>query len=195
VLNWLIQDLHPSVGVNPQWADLRRLHKPPRDLAERIALSLELYPCELMFVHRDAERVPFETRRAEIDTAIKLASEKGILAPALAVIPVRMQEAWLLSSDAAIRQASGNPSSKLPINIPDKSKWELLPNPKDLLIDLLKRASGASGRKLRKLDTSSMIHRVAELTRDFSPLRELKAFRELEHELMQTLPNLVRVAE
>ena len=66
----------------------------PRSLSERISRSLELYPCDLLFIHRDAERAPVESRIAEIRESVK---EKQIApTPVICVVPVRMTEAWLL---------------------------------------------------------------------------------------------------
>ena len=56
-LAWLVrQHLPPEVPVQPQWADLRPLRERPRGLREKIAAALDLFPCDLLFVHRDAER-------------------------------------------------------------------------------------------------------------------------------------------
>ncbi len=53
---WLLREHFGRIPIQPEFADLRRLPNPPRELFERIAKSVELYPCDLLFVHRDAER-------------------------------------------------------------------------------------------------------------------------------------------
>ena len=56
-----------------------------------------MYPCDLLFVHRDAERESIEQREKEIRESLeKSAMERT--PPVVRVIPVRMQEAWLLVS-------------------------------------------------------------------------------------------------
>jgi hypothetical protein len=67
-LTWLLRELGRG-AVNGTWADLRRLRQPPKDLRTRIHTALDLYPCDLLFVHRDAESEPGETRIGEIDVA------------------------------------------------------------------------------------------------------------------------------
>jgi len=191
VFDWLLQELRPLITVRSQWADLRQLRKPPRELSKRIATAVDLFPCDLLFIHRDAEREPLEDRSQEIQIAVERAFEgAGRRVPTVAVVPVRMQEAWLLSCEGAIRKASGNPRGDHLLDIPDARKWEALADPKQVLSDLLRRASGATGRRLRKLNTPQMIQRVAELTPEFSPLRRLTAFQTFEANLAEALAQI-----
>ena len=55
ILVWLLREHFGSIPIQPEFSDLRRLQNPPRDLSARIDTSIELYPCDLLFVHRDAE--------------------------------------------------------------------------------------------------------------------------------------------
>src|SRR6266545_2388637 len=57
VLTWLLRQ-HSQRPFQPQWADLLYLRQPPRTLEDKIITALELYPCDLLFVHRDAEPSP-----------------------------------------------------------------------------------------------------------------------------------------
>ena len=52
ILTWLLKEQRVMFGINPEWADLRRLPKPPKTLAERIVRAVDLYPCDLLFIHR-----------------------------------------------------------------------------------------------------------------------------------------------
>src|SRR6266581_519353 len=91
ILRWSLlahQVVHPIVAT---WAELRRLRNPPTGLEARIRASLDLYPCELLFVHRDAERESPDGRRDEIRRAVDAAC--GVTPPAVCVVPVRMTEA------------------------------------------------------------------------------------------------------
>jgi hypothetical protein len=78
-------------------------------LAERISRALALFPADLLFVHRDADRGPTATRREEIRRAVAATMANQMTVP---VVPVRMTEAWLLIDEAAIRSAAGNPRGK-----------------------------------------------------------------------------------
>jgi len=86
-----------------RWADLRGLPAPPSGLRDRVTRAVELYPCQLLFVHRDAEGQEPELRYEEIRTS----NQTGRLH--VAVVPVRMQEAWLLHDEGALREAAGRP--------------------------------------------------------------------------------------
>ena len=66
ILTWLLRQHWDDVPIQPEFADLRWLPKPPRELSRRIDKSMELYPCDLLFVHRDAEGESVEQRREEI---------------------------------------------------------------------------------------------------------------------------------
>ncbi len=85
--------------------------------------------------------------------------------------------------EIAIRHAVGNPHGQQPLKLPDRSKLEELPDPKQKLYDLLKEASGLSGRRLAKLQVNFCAQRVPEFTPSFTSLRQLSAFQRLESEL------------
>ena len=97
----------------------------------------------------------------------------------VAVVPVRMQEAWLLFSTEAIRYAAGNPNGKMPLALPMINRHEQLPNPKEILYDAIRLASGLSGRRLKKLNINKLVYRIAERIHDFSPLLSLEAYKSL----------------
>ena len=44
ILTWLLRAQGIHGAIQPEWADLRRLPRPPRTLSERISFSLDLYP-------------------------------------------------------------------------------------------------------------------------------------------------------
>ncbi len=98
-----------------------------------------------------------------------------------------MQEAWLLFDESAIRQASGNPRGTVPLNLPRSGRVETEPDPKMVLHEAIRIASGLSGRRLQALPVTRHTRRVAELVDDFTPLRNLSAFGALERELQRVL--------
>lgn len=182
ILTWTLRQQGVRIAIQPEWADLRRLPPARRTLADKIALSIDYYPCDLLFVHRDAEREPRQVRVTEIHKAITHLVEP-VSAPIVCVVPVRMQEAWLLFDEMAIRFAAGNPNGKEPIVLPPMATLENLADPKDVLYDLLRKASGLSGRRLKKFSASKEARRVAEFIDDFTPLRRLPAFNAFEAEI------------
>ncbi len=185
-LAWLIgQHLSPEISTRPQWADLRACRDRPVGLAQRIHATLVLYPCDLLFVHRDAENQAPQSRYEEIRRAIE---QNGVGSPpAVCVVPVRMQEAWLLFDETAIRQAVGNPNGKVKLSLPPPATAETISDPKDVLYGTFRKASELSGRRLKKFSASHAARRLAEYITDFSPLRQLHAFRRLENDLIRSL--------
>ncbi len=183
ILSWLFYEHCPDYAIQAEWADLGRLPRAPDKLSERIKSSIELYPCDVLFVHRDAEKMSWEKRTNEIRQELA-----NINPPAVCVVPVRMMEAWLLFDKMAIRQAAGNPNGSQPLKLPAMNDIERLPNPKQILHNLLRLASGHSGKRRRqRLPISKFAFRVTQMTESFEPLRELAAFKQLEDEFLKTV--------
>ena len=180
ILTWLLQENGVFCAIQPAWADVRRIRSGGKlTLTQKISWSIETYPCDLLFVHRDAERESRENRLSEINKAIAELDTP----PYVCVIPVRMQEAWLLINEAAIRRAAGNPNGTIPLNMPPINNLEKLSDPKQILHDLLKKASGLSGRRLNKFKVHKSASRIAKFIDDLSPLQNLNAFKELESDI------------
>lgn len=182
VLEWLLRQ-NSTRDLQSQWADLRQIRHPPRSLGDRIRVALELFPCDLLLVHRDAEGTPRENRVEEIRRHLTEPQDP----PAVCVVPVRMQEAWLLFDESALRMAADNPRGRVPLSMPDPGDLEAIPDPKDLLFTLLEAASELRGRRLRRLNVPARVHRLADLIEDFSPLRRLSAFQALEEDVRRIL--------
>ena len=142
----------------------------------RIRQAIDLYPCDLLFIHRDAERETLADRHKEIMTAWRLIEFAYANHRSISVVPIRMTEAWLLFSEHAIRTAAGNPSGKQKLELPALRTIEALPNPKRELQRLLREASGLTERRLKNFKVSRAVQLVADNIEDFSPLRKLSAF-------------------
>jgi hypothetical protein len=186
-LTWLLREHQVECAIQPQWADLRRLPNPPRELIKKIKDSLELYPCDLLFIHRDAERESREVRTNEIYQAVVKAAQLIAVPPQICVIPVRMQEAWLLFNEAALRMAAGNPNGRQLLSLPEIIKLEQLPDPKNKLYELLREASGLQGRRRKQFPVKVRARRVAEFITNFAPLRALPAFNALEADIAKVI--------
>lgn len=182
ILTWLLRQHRVTRPIQPEWADLRLLPQVPRGLSDRIEWTVRLYPCDLLFVHRDAEAESPETRVREIVGALADTDAWG-RELAVCVVPVRMTEAWLLLDEAALRRAAGNPSGREALSLPAVRDLEQLPDPKNVLYDLLRAASGLRGRRRRRFPASLRAQRITELMDSFTCLRALPAFRALETEV------------
>jgi len=184
ILDWLLIENGVSQPIQSQWADLRRLRQPPKGLSERIRVALEFYPCDLLFIHRDAERATYTERAGEIRNALTKIVETHP-PPNVYVIPVRMTESWLLFDESAIRFAAGNRSGQNVLHLPDINSLESLPDPKADLYSLIREASNLQGRRLKRLDPGERVRRITTYVNDFSPLRSLDAFRNLETDVAE----------
>lgn len=187
ILDWLLRGNGVKCAIQGQWAELRWLPRPPTSLAARLNLAVDLFPCELLFVHRDAEAQPSAVRKNEIGRAVAEGFDDGQPPAWVSVVPVRMREAWLLFDETAIRRAAGNPSGRAALHLPSLARCEDLPDPKNLLQDILREASELNPRRRARLPIGPMMRRVAEYTRDFAPLRTLTAFTALERELREVI--------
>lgn len=185
-IRWALRVEQVAVETG-RWADLSRLRPRPASLADRIHRAIELYPAELLFVHRDAEGEQREHRLEEIRTAVGATCERHV-----PVVPVRMTEAWLLHDEAAIRRASGNPNGRTDPGLPRPEGVERLSDPKETLRCALLEASELPARRRRRLATrfGDMRARTAELIGDFAPLRAAPAFAALLMDLRAALGEL-----
>jgi hypothetical protein len=187
IINWVIGEnlLPANRSFVDQLADLRVLPHPPRKLAERVAQAVEQLPGDLLFVHRDAERQPLDTRVAEIEEAAQAAACSSYVP----VVPVRMTEAWLLIDVGAVRLAADNPNGEAALDLPAHTDLETISDPKALLHNSLLLASEKSGRRRQQFKSalSTRSVRVSEYIDDFSPLRSLLAFRRFEEATKQAL--------
>lgn len=177
-ISWLLSQ-HAGPRFRAELVDLSALPDPPISLADRVRVTVEMTECDLLFVHRDAEGQGRSLRLREIEDAVHS------IQTWVPVIPIRMTEAWLLFDESAIRTAAGNPAGTAPLTLPLMTQVERASNPKQLLHNALREASGLQGRRLRQLSVN--VYRVAELIDNFSPLRGLTAFRDLEADLQLAL--------
>jgi hypothetical protein len=153
----------------------------------KIRLTLKLFPCEVLFVHRDAEAQPLEGRLHQIREAVDILRGEVELPPHVCVVPVRMTEAWLLQSESAIRSAADNPNGRNALSLPPLRSIETLTDPKAVLHQLLVEASGLGPRRRRALNPQQLAYRIADLIDDFSALDQLPAFTRFNSELSRVL--------
>ena len=78
-----------------------------------------------------------------------------------------------------VADGPSDPNGIQPLDMPDVQKLEGLADPKQLIRELLRQASGLQGRRLKRYNWRSSAHRVAEMISDFSPLYRLAAFQRL----------------
>lgn len=175
IIRWTLQQADPTLELaQPGF----RIRNPGADMRHEMESTCGEHEPDILFVHRDAEAQAPERRRQEIPDLDRTLAR---------VIPVRMTEAWLLFDEDAIRSAADHPKGRAKLSLPASRRVEGIADPKQLLHELLLTAAEVAGRrrKLFQRDLPARVHRVAELIRDFSPLRQLTAFRLFEQECDQ----------
>lgn len=177
IIQWVLAC--SGVRADAHFADPRKLTK-NLTLAERLVHAVDRFPCEVLFVHRDAEAQPFEARLGEIRKAFIEAACSGFNLPAVALIPVRMSEAWLCLHERAIRKAAGNPAGTIRLPLPKPGSVESEPDPKAMLHEALRTTSELTSRRRKTFSAHQAVHEVARNITDFSPLRVLPSFQVFE---------------
>jgi hypothetical protein len=79
------------------------------------------------------------------------------------------------------------PNGGVNLDLPVIDQLEGIPNPKQVLHDLLLGASELTGRRRKKLDPGRLAMRLGELIDDYSPLHRLTAFRHAEDETLAAI--------
>lgn len=162
-------------------------------LAKLNAFLDEEFPVHVIFVHRDADRDDFRDREREVFDA---ASSIAGCPPVIPVVPVTMTEAWLLTSESAIREVSGNPDGAMRIAMPPLSGVESVADPKALLKTLIAEASGLAGRQLATINNNFHSNRETLLDRlDVEgPISRLAAWQRLVDDLRAFVDRSPRTA-
>ncbi|MFJ7047368.1 DUF4276 family protein [Streptomyces sp. NPDC101112] len=131
---------------------------------------------DLIIVHRDADGTSASDRREEIAKAV---AAEWPAHPHIAVVPVRMLEAWLLLDEASIRQVAENPNGRMKLSLPRGAAAEKIGDPKKLLKDTLATASGYTGRRLAGFQKRFPNHRHKLLERldPYGPVSQLPSWQ------------------
>lgn len=190
VIDWIFKENGCRV-VNAQFADFRHLPNPPKTLRERIDTAVDLFPCDLLIIHRDAETEDPAARESEVRGVIdSYDAGQEVLYAYVLLVPKRMTEAWFLFDEQAIRNAAGNPNGTAQLNLPRLQNVRELPDPKGFLNKALVDATGLSGRRRKVAKTRIKRHRVGQFIDDYSPLRFVEEFEKFENSLCESIDYL-----
>ena len=181
IIEWAIHRLDPEVEIlEPEF----------RRRSGGVAAFLSSYDSAamLIFVHRDAEKIPLEERMREFERVTR--------SDVVAVVPVKMSEAWILFDGSAIARAAGSPAAQ--VSVPRLTEIEGIAEPRALLESLLFEAAGSpSGRRGKNFKRSIVERRVsvAGLISDFGPLENLSAFQQFQRSLAELYPYSEQLAQ
>lgn len=151
-------------------------------LQRRLDRAYTNYRPDLIICHRDAEGPTLEERNDQIIAAAEAAA---IPAPVVPAIPIRMLESWLLADEHAIRCAADNANGITPLNLPKSNRIEGIRDPKAVLFEALRNASGLPPNRLRKFNEGRARSRITGFITDFSPLRVQHGFSRFEAALVE----------
>ena len=183
LITTLLGDLLPDTRIEtPQWVAPTNKNV----LAEKIAYALdpENFQFDILFVHRDAENETASKRAEEITQSTPLGNHHVVC-----VIPVRMTESWLITSEKVIKDAVGNSHSKAKLALPLQNKIESCDS-KAVLFSALIKASEYGAQRRRTFKPEQFRYRVAELTTDLTALRKISSFKQMEDTLIDVLQQL-----
>ena len=144
---------------------------------------------DLIFVHRDADDRDASPRHLEISTASGLAPAGSAEASVVvAVVPVQELEAWLLTDEAAIREAVGKPNRTTRLAIPSLNRIESSASPKEILRAACLDASETTGARHRREVRAFPQRRAALLDRlDIDgPINELPSWQRFVEDLKRS---------
>lgn len=174
--------------------DVLALDHPPelREMprAERIVAAAERAKgaWRILFVHADADTDAARARSERAQPAIdRLAEVFGAGSIAVAVVPIRMTEAWAIADGDALRLASGSTESDDDLGLPRTQAVESAQEPKAMLDNAWRIAIAARARQRKNV--GSVLSQLGE-TVALSRLRGLSAFQALEQDLRLALRSL-----
>lgn len=189
IIEWLFDDLYPTLSANGRYCDFRSLPNPPKqeEVAKRVKIAEYLTPFDICFYHRDAESIDVKDSVSKRIAEIKDVLPDDVKNIVVCVIPVKMMESWLLIDKDAIKKAADNRNYNGNLDLPKLGKLESHQAPKDTLHNLLRQAKNTTGRRQKTFNVDRAVHLVAEYIEDYSPLRQLEAFRMFEADMKKVV--------
>lgn len=170
----LIMRALQHIAPEGSFADIALINAVGVSLRERVEEAVTEYPCDLLFVHRDAENQASDLRMEEITEATK-----GIESRVVAVIPIKMTESWLIVDEAAIRRAVGNPNGTNAIDLPSIRRIEQV-DAKVVLDKALTDATAVGARRRGKFRPERFRFNVADQLPELTSLRRLSSYASFE---------------
>jgi hypothetical protein len=169
-----------AAGFIPEF---ERLPKIGKTVEARLKALVKLAPnIGVVFIHRDADAVNPELRYDEIAEGARNAG----VSTWVGVVPVRELESWLLVDEYGIRFAAENPKGRVPLGLPNIGHVEAVARPKEMLFEVMMRASELAGRKREKLEKSFGRKRrfLVERISDSPNVRDLESWRRLRADIV-----------
>ena len=174
-----------NVTINTIIPNFNSVRPRPSGLTLKIKAVQKLYESiDFLVIHRDADSVGRDHRMNEIKSAIASVSPSFDF---VAMIPVRMTEAWLLVDQAAIIHAMERPTYNKKIIFPPIKKIEKLAYPKNLLLQIVQEIADLPKRRKNELNFPRIRKNIGEHISNYTILKILPAFALFEADLLSVL--------
>jgi len=171
--------------LNPIFAIFNSIAPKPRTILDKLKAAHALYPsANLFIIHRDSDNAGHNNREDEI---VQAASKIHHCTPYIPIIPTTMTEAWLLVDERAIYKAVNNPNGTIKLSLPRINAIEKIKDPKNLLFDLFRQASGLTARRRSSLDLFECRQICAKNVTAFDRLENLGSFQKFSEKINQYL--------
>lgn len=143
----------------------------------------------ILFIHADGASFPNRAREEQVAPAMRrLEDGLGAGCRAVAVIPIRETEAWILADEKALRQAFGTSRTDADLGIPAPPREvERITDPKQVLDAVC--AIATNRRRGRQRKAAAYFELIAECT-SIENLEKVPAFKALYDELSEALQRL-----
>lgn len=186
IARWCIRQ-HYDGDVDFIVASFNSVKKRPNNLTEKIRAAHILYPSvDVLIIHRDVDATSIKQREQEISTAAKSQKRTVNFIP---ITPMTMTESWLLIDERGIYSASGNPNGNGLISLPAPNRIERIRDPKAVLFDLIRTASGLSSHRRQYIDVQNARTQCGDFITQFEILRNLNSFKRFEKFVVDFLNN------
>lgn len=177
-----------AIEVSLDWTQLGT--EVGHSIQKRVRAVLSQIPdIDLLFIHRDADARDPTARYSEIAEAME---SLGVSRPYVAVVPIQETEAWLLLDEEAILDIARKAKGRVRLNLPSAKQVEKIANPKERLKEVLAKASGLKGRRLKNFNRKFGKHRrlLLESLDCSGPVSEVPAFKRLVHHISTAIETL-----
>jgi len=198
MLTWLLERHLPQADVETTHVlsmdELSGIAK--ADLVGRMRRALDHYPCEILFVHRDADSEDDAPRYEEIRRAV---AHLAPAPPVIAVVSIQAVEAWLMFHADALFHAVRK-RARVAFDLPPLRTVQSIAHPKQRFHALLRAAHAETGRAASAFRPHhadyyiAIADFIAATPQGFEPLldprNQVTAFQRLSASIVALAPSL-----
>ncbi len=168
--------------------------EPPRDTKERaeriLVVARQARGYHILIIHADADHpTPEKARHERIQPGFELVrqTKDGVCNHLVAIIPVRMIEAWMLADGQALQKVIGTDLDAESLGIPKQPQQvEAIIQPKQTLVQAIQNGFARRSRRSRQPNLGSLYEPLAQLI-NLDILQKVPAYQQFIDDLTTTL--------